>query len=111
MCIRERSGAVAGALFEAGARAGGLGDAIFWVEDDGVGLAPSLSARAFSPYEMGGAAAPDPSRMGLGLARVALTAAALGGSATVSSTRGGGARFELRVPARARLARANSAGG
>jgi signal transduction histidine kinase len=64
------------------------------VEDDGPGIDPDLAARLFSD----GASSKGAGR-GSGLASIAASLRALGGSATAGRSRLGGARFALRWPA------------
>lgn len=67
------------------------------VEDNGPGLPPEVRARCFEPYFTTRAGAGG---TGLGLAVVrALAEDALGGEVRVDEAQGGGARFEVRVPA------------
>lgn len=65
------------------------------VVDDGPGIAPELQAQIFERYGHGEAAE---SGTGLGLFVVRLVAEAHGGSVTVDSRPGQGARFTLRLP-------------
>ncbi len=77
------------------------GIAAMSVIDHGPGLKPDEAGRVFEPFFRA-----DPSRSrdsggaGLGLAIVAAVVAAHGGSVKVSETQGGGATFEVELPAR-----------
>ena len=64
------------------------------VRDHGPGIAPDLRDRIFEPYFTS-----RPEGTGLGLTLVRQTLEAHGGSISVSDTPGGGATFELRLPA------------
>ncbi len=77
-------------------------DAVLEVRDHGTGLAPEHAERVFERFYR-----VDASRRrgtgggsGLGLSIVAAVAAAHGGTASVQPTRGGGATFVVRLPAR-----------
>jgi len=70
--------------------------AILAVEDCGRGIAPADQARVFEPFfRAAGECAPG---VGLGLAVVHRIATASGGSVTVKSELGKGARFEIHLP-------------
>ncbi len=77
-----------------------LDDVVLTVADDGDGLQPDVADRVFERFMRG-----DPARsrgtggVGLGLSIVAAIVDAHGGTVTVSSPEGGGARFEVRLPA------------
>lgn len=71
-----------------------------WVEDNGPGIAPEQQARVFDPYYT-----TKPQGMGLGLFGAGQIARAHGGTLTVSSRLGEGARFTLELP------RLHTAGG
>ena len=71
-------------------------DAVLAVEDRGPGIAPADQARVFEPFfRAAGGGVPG---VGLGLAVVHRIAIAFGGSVTVRSELGKGARFEIRLP-------------
>jgi two-component system sensor histidine kinase PilS (NtrC family) len=80
---------------------GPVGEALLVVEDDGPGIAPQDATQLFTPFfttkEKG---------TGLGLATVQRIADAHGGSVTIDSSPGHGARVTLRLPPRAALDRA-----
>jgi two-component system OmpR family sensor kinase len=78
----------------------GAGEALLEVADEGPGITPEQAARVFERLYRA-----DPSRArstgggaGLGLAIVQAIAEAHGGSASVISTVGGGATFQIRLP-------------
>jgi two-component system, OmpR family, sensor kinase len=73
------------------------GDAVLIVEDDGPGVPPELRTRVFERFVRGGG---DGARgSGLGLSIVHSVAESHGGSVLLeSSSRGGGARFVVRLP-------------
>jgi two-component system OmpR family sensor kinase len=68
------------------------------VTDNGPGLAPELAGHVFERFVRG-----DPARSrggaGLGLSIVSAIVEAHGGSVRVTSPEGGGAAFEVRLPA------------
>ena len=68
------------------------------VEDDGPGVAPDLRPRLFQPFSAG----KDSPGLGMGLYMARLIAESHGGSIRLVDPAGGGARFELHVPATAR---------
>jgi signal transduction histidine kinase len=71
-------------------------NAVLAVEDHGPGIAPADQARVFEPFfRAAGGGVPG---VGLGLAVVHRIAIAFGGSVTVRSELGKGARFEIRLP-------------
>jgi signal transduction histidine kinase len=73
--------------------------AILAVEDRGVGIAPEDLPRIFEPfYRSPQARRRGVAGVGLGLAVVRRIAAACGGSVTVHSEPGAGARFEVHFP-------------
>jgi signal transduction histidine kinase len=75
-------------------------EVLVWVDDDGAGVAEGDRDRIFERFvRLDEARDRDRGGAGLGLAVVAETAAALGGSVSVASSPLGGARFELRLPA------------
>ncbi len=80
------------------------------VSDHGPGLSPDDAKRVFEPFYRA-----DPSRsrdsggVGLGLSIVAAVAGAHGGEVKVKETPGGGATFELELPAGAQAAEAPEA--
>ena len=67
------------------------------VEDDGPGVAPDLRPRLFQPFSAG----KDSPGLGMGLYMARLIAESHGGSIRLVDPAGGGARFELLVPATA----------
>jgi signal transduction histidine kinase len=67
------------------------------VEDDGPGVAPDLRPRLFQPFTAG----KDSPGLGMGLYMARLIAESHGGSIRLVDPAGGGARFELHVPATA----------
>jgi signal transduction histidine kinase len=64
------------------------------IRDHGPGVAPDLRDRIFEPYFTS-----RQEGTGLGLTMVRQTLEAHGGSVSVTETPGGGATFELRLPA------------
>jgi two-component system OmpR family sensor kinase len=80
----------------------GDAEVLLSVTDQGPGLSPEVADRLFERFYRG-----DPARSretggaGLGLSIVSAIVEAHGGSVTASSPDGGGARFEIRLPARA----------
>jgi len=90
------------------------------VEDDGPGMPPEVLQRVFEPFftanggtapaPRGGASSPTREGVGLGLWMVDTIVTRHGGAAVAHSTAGGGARFELYLPALspARVGRATS---
>ncbi len=73
-----------------------------WVDDDGAGLAEGDRDRVFDRFtRLDEARTRDRGGSGLGLAVVAETVAAMGGTASVDASPLGGARFELVLPAAA----------
>lgn len=77
---------------------GGAGRVAFWVEDDGPGIDPDLQVHLFERFRRGSTGRGS-AGSGLGLAIVASIARAHGGTASVSSAPGRGARFTVEVPA------------
>ena len=70
------------------------------VDDDGPGIDPADRERIFERFAtLDGARTPDGSGSGLGLAIVAAIVAAHGGTIRVGDAPGGGARFEVHLPA------------
>jgi signal transduction histidine kinase len=69
-----------------------------WVEDDGIGIAPTHQERIFAPFERlhGREAYPG---TGIGLAIVSRIAERLNGASGVYSRPGGGSRFWIDLPA------------
>jgi signal transduction histidine kinase len=67
------------------------------VEDDGPGVAPDLRPRLFQPFSAG----KDSPGLGMGLYMARLIAESHGGTIRMVEPAGGGARFELHVPAHA----------
>jgi two-component system OmpR family sensor kinase len=78
------------------------GEVILTVADQGPGLAPEVATRVFERFYRG-----DPARsrgtggVGLGLSIVSAIVEAHGGTVGITSANGAGARFEVRLPARA----------
>ncbi|MEM9562628.1 MAG: HAMP domain-containing sensor histidine kinase [Actinomycetota bacterium] len=73
-----------------------------WVDDDGAGLAEGDRDRVFDRFtRLDEARTRDRGGSGLGLAVVAETVAAMGGTAAADASPLGGARFELVLPAAA----------
>jgi signal transduction histidine kinase len=71
----------------------------FWVEDQGIGVAPGELARLFAAFSGSGGVKPGGERsVGLGLAIVRQVVAAHGGSCFVEPVPGGGARFGFLLP-------------
>ena len=103
-CVNLLTNAIAHSPPDGTVQAGVLafdGYAVFHVRDHGAGIEPDQLARLFRKYERG----PEPeagpqlrSSVGLGLALVDSVARRHGGSASVTSTPGEGARFELKLP-------------
>ncbi|MGB7363042.1 MAG: ATP-binding protein [Rhodococcus sp. (in: high G+C Gram-positive bacteria)] len=76
-------------------------DAVVVVEDDGPGIAEADRARVFDRFvRLDEARTRARGGAGLGLAIVADTVSAHGGTVTVGRSTLGGARFEVRIPAR-----------
>lgn len=103
-CVNLLTNAIAhsppGAAVQAGVLAFG-GNAVFHVRDHGAGISPELLPRLFRKYERGAEPASAPvlrNSVGLGLALVDSVARRHGGSVSVTSTPGEGARFELSLP-------------
>lgn len=71
---------------------------VFTVSDGGPGIPPDLQERIFEPFER--LNPEDGLGTGLGLAISRRLAEVLGGTLTVSSAMGAGARFSLRLPAK-----------
>jgi two-component system OmpR family sensor kinase len=70
------------------------------VADQGPGLSPEIADRLFERFYRGDSArSRETGGAGLGLSIVAAIVEAHGGSVTASSPDGGGARFEIRLPA------------
>ena len=70
------------------------------VEDEGPGVEDRDQARIWNPFERGTAARSSPATgVGLGLAIVKHLSEAVGGTAIVTSTSNGGARFTVSIPA------------
>jgi two-component system, OmpR family, sensor kinase len=75
------------------------GCAVLEVADRGPGVPPALRERVFERFTRGaGDASPAGGRSGLGLSIVRAVAEGHGGSVSLSDARGGGARFEVRLP-------------
>jgi len=75
------------------------GAVTLWVDDDGPGIAPDDRQRVFERFtRLDAARTRDRGGAGLGLAVVAETMHAMGGSAAVAEAPGGGARLVLRWP-------------
>lgn len=72
--------------------------AVFWVHDDGPGIAVEDAERVFERY-VRGSAEPAGTGLGLGLPIVAAIAVAHGGTARIARDAGRGARLEVRIPA------------
>lgn len=91
------------AVIAVGARTERLGDngrataVVFWVRDDGPGVAPEDQTRIFERFGRAGVGRGEEGS-GLGLAIVAAIAQGHGGEAGVSSTPGHGATFYIRLP-------------
>jgi signal transduction histidine kinase len=78
-------------------RAGG--DTVrLWVEDEGIGIAPTHQERVFAPFERLHGRETYPGT-GIGLAIVSRVAERLGGACGVFSRPGGGSRFWIDLPA------------
>jgi two-component system OmpR family sensor kinase len=75
------------------------GTIVLTVEDDGPGIPPDLGERIFERFVRGAGDTGD-GGSGLGLAIVRAVAEGHGGSVTLESPAGGGARFIVRLPAR-----------
>jgi len=75
--------------------ASGRGEAVVVVEDDGPGIPPEAMGRVFEPFFT----TKGENGTGLGLATVWSAVQASGGTVRVTSARGEGARFEIRLPA------------
>ncbi len=77
------------------------GSVVLTVEDDGPGVPPDLGDRIFERFVRGAgdAGASPGGGSGLGLAIVRAVAEGHGGSVTLESPAGGGARFVVRLPA------------
>jgi signal transduction histidine kinase len=73
------------------------GDAVLTVADAGPGIPPGLAERAFERFVRG--AGDRAGSSGLGLAIVRAVAESHGGSVTLDTPPGGGARFVVRLPA------------
>jgi two-component system NtrC family sensor kinase len=80
------------------ARPGEGGAVELAVEDDGPGVASDMRPRLFQPFSAG----KDSPGLGMGLYMARLLAESHGGSIRLVEPAGGGARFELHVPAHAR---------
>ena len=80
---------------------GGLdnGDLVFRVADHGAGIPPSERDRMFTPFYRPVGRTADAGSAGLGLSIARRLAEAQGGTLTYSERNGGGALFELRLPA------------
>jgi two-component system OmpR family sensor kinase len=96
----------AGTPIEVSVRAGGNGDATLAVRDHGPGLPTDDPSELFDRFWRGDGPARPRGRggagAGLGLAIVAGVVAAHGGRAAAGDAEGGGARFEVVLPMRAR---------
>ena len=79
------------------------GDAALTVADDGPGVPPDLAPNVFDRFVRGGGDRAGSS--GLGLAIVRAVAEAHGGTVSLESPEGGGARFVVRLPAAPQAAR------
>ncbi len=103
-CVNLLTNAIAHSPAKSAVQAGVLafgGHAVFHVRDHGPGIEPEQLARLFRKYERGPERAAGPqlrTSVGLGLALVDSVARRHGGSASVTSTPGEGARFELKLP-------------
>ncbi len=76
--------------------------AVLVVEDDGPGISETDLGRVFEPFQQGRAAQRLPSPgTGIGLSLVRRFVEVHGGSVEVADRAGGGARFEVRLPAAA----------
>lgn len=80
------------------ARASDAGDVVIAVEDDGPGIAPEIRERLFQPF----ASSKGEKGLGLGLYMARLIVSAHRGEIELVD-RPGGARFEVRLPGRARF--------
>jgi signal transduction histidine kinase len=89
----------AGARIEVGLKAAGR-DAVLEVDDDGPGVAPELREGVFNRFVRGDGPADTAvaGGSGLGLAIVRAVAASHGGTAEVTDSELGGARFRVRIP-------------
>jgi signal transduction histidine kinase len=74
------------------------GAARLWVRDTGPGVAPEHREVVFERFGRG-TTAPGNDGFGLGLSIVRAIAEAHGGTVTVADAAGGGARFEISLPA------------
>lgn len=74
------------------------GDVLVLVDDQGAGIPPEDRERIFERFATGANKRGSSSGTGLGLALVAETAAAHGGSVWCSASPAGGARFVVRLP-------------
>lgn len=81
----------------------------FWVRDTGVGIQPQDRTRVFQRFAR--VEGPRTEGAGLGLSIVTAIAHAHGGTVTVVDTPGGGATFEMRLPAFETEDDAGSVGG
>jgi signal transduction histidine kinase len=89
-----------GSEIEAGvAPLGATGGARLWVADRGPGVAESERERIFEPFYRGARTAPDASGVGVGLSLVRQIAERHGGAAVCRPRDGGGAIFEVTIPA------------
>ncbi len=80
------------------------------MSDHGPGLSPDDAKRVFEPfYRADPSCSRDSGGVGLGLSIVAAVAGAHGGEVKVKETPGGGATFELELPAGAQAAEAPEA--
>jgi signal transduction histidine kinase len=76
-------------------------DVIVVVEDNGVGVPEEIRSEVFQPFYT---TKPDEGGTGLGLAIAARVVTSLfHGALNLSEADGGGARFEIRLPRRARV--------
>jgi signal transduction histidine kinase len=93
-CKFTRGGRVRVAALAAG------GEVVFTVEDSGIGITPEQLARLFQPFVQADASTTrEFGGTGLGLAISRHFARMMGGDIAVSSVRGEGSRFTLRLPA------------
>jgi signal transduction histidine kinase len=94
----EAAGDVGG---DGGGGGGGAGAVVLAVEDDGPGIPEAERARVFERFvRLDDARARDGGGSGLGLAIVAEVVAAHGGTVAIADAGLGGARVEVRLPAR-----------